>query len=620
MHDAQAASDKQLPPGPQERVLQALCAIATGALLAWMLHYSRYGIDFTDESFYLIWISDPFLFDWSLTQFGFIYHPLYQILDGDIARLRQFNIGLVFLLSWCLTALALRASSAGATRSRVELAIVSAGFSVACLVTFSSWLTTPNYNTLAFQALLVASIGAVLAAPRATASSTLGWLLIGVGGWLAFMAKPSSAAALAVGTLVFLLVSRRFSWRLLGMAGGVALLLLLVSAWLIDGSIHGFVARLQTALTFYGDLGSGHTPQKSFRLDNFYLHAREKMAVRIGTGLAFVGAWCALAKAPRVRLVGVLVSLACLAFTLAIVMGAVRGLAGFGEFRSLIIGSIAMASIALAVVVFRARLPEYLRQPRWSLALLLVVMPYVYAFGTNSNYWWSAGFVGVFWLLGALILLGPLAQTRGGWAFALPLVFGTQALSALLVQTGMELPYRQPQALSANDSLTAVGRDGSLLVLSADFARYVQAIQSATQTAGLTPGTPVIDLTGQSPGVLYAMQAKSIGQPWTVGGYPGSQKLAEAALARVPCELLSTAWLLIEESGPRRLPPHVVASYGARFETQFALAATWQTAPGAGGYVGVREQKLLKPLEASLVLAECRNTRTFASNLTDRTP
>ena len=35
----------------------------------------------------------------------------------------------------------------------------------------------------------------------------------------------------------------------------------------------------------------------------------------------------------------------------------------------------------------------------------------------------------------------------------------------------------------------------------------------------------MIDLTGQSPGILYAIGAVNVGQAWTIGGYPGSKRL-----------------------------------------------------------------------------------------------
>lgn len=39
-----------------------------------MLKYGAYDIDFTDEGF-LTWVSNPFIYDFSTAQFGFITIP-----------------------------------------------------------------------------------------------------------------------------------------------------------------------------------------------------------------------------------------------------------------------------------------------------------------------------------------------------------------------------------------------------------------------------------------------------------------------------------------------------------------------------------------------------------------
>ena len=85
-----------------QRAMTVLSALGSVLVLGLLLKYSAYGIDFTDESFYLVWISNPFIYSVSLTQFGFIYHPLYSLLGGDIAALRQANILITYGLAWSL--------------------------------------------------------------------------------------------------------------------------------------------------------------------------------------------------------------------------------------------------------------------------------------------------------------------------------------------------------------------------------------------------------------------------------------------------------------------------------------------------------------------------------------
>lgn len=56
-----------------------ICALPALGLLLRVCIYAGHGFDFTDESYYLFWISNPFQYDWSVTQFGFVYHPLYRL-------------------------------------------------------------------------------------------------------------------------------------------------------------------------------------------------------------------------------------------------------------------------------------------------------------------------------------------------------------------------------------------------------------------------------------------------------------------------------------------------------------------------------------------------------------
>ena len=72
--------------------------------------------------------------------------------------------------------------------------IISGIISTASLVSLTRWLPTPSYNGLALQALFVAAAGLLLADKKVYRASVAGSVLIGIGGWLAFMAKPTTAA------------------------------------------------------------------------------------------------------------------------------------------------------------------------------------------------------------------------------------------------------------------------------------------------------------------------------------------------------------------------------------------------------------------------------------------
>ncbi|CDZ37277.1 Putative membrane protein [Neorhizobium galegae bv. officinalis] len=587
----------------------AVASLGTLAILSWILKYTFYGIDFTDESSYLVWISNPFSYGASASQFGFIYRPLYILLGGDIAALRQANILITFGLGWALAHTHLTSLAPEVDQGRVDLHVTAAGLSVSSLILFNTWLATPNYNSLAFQALLITAIGLLLAEKAFTYRSSLGWIIIGIGGWLAFMAKPSTAVALAVGIFICLLVARKVSIRLMLLTAVTALGLLLSSALMIDGSISGFVKRLQLAAEFSQYLGGGHTIHQILRIDNFRVRAPGQIAILSILVAALVAIWGAYTEKPKGAIVSLIVAVGFFSVTALLAFGQVHKTAGLGEFEGLLIFGVVFAA-ALTGLIFGGPAPlKSISSVQWAVSIIFLVMPHIYAFGTNRNYWENGAWVGIFWLLAGTTLLRPVVRKRGNWSFALPLALAAQTVTAILLQTGLERPQRQTQPLRLNETPLEIGPHRSVLVLSAGYAAYLTDAAAAAQSSGFEIGTPVIDLSGQSPGILYAIGAESIGQAWTIGGYPGSLKLAKAALERVACEKIAAAWILFEPDGPRSVPVELMPSLGAAFPEAYQQVGTWRTAPGAGGYDGSRTQELYKPTAPIEVLNACRAIR-----------
>src|ERR1019366_10382367 len=68
-------------------------SIAAGlCITAWVLWRCRFGYDLTDEGAYLTAISNPSIYKATATQYGFVYHPLYELVGGNIAFLRHANV------------------------------------------------------------------------------------------------------------------------------------------------------------------------------------------------------------------------------------------------------------------------------------------------------------------------------------------------------------------------------------------------------------------------------------------------------------------------------------------------------------------------------------------------
>lgn len=594
-----------------EYVLALFSSLGAILIIHWLLKYSAYGIDFTDESFYLVSILNPFLYPASITQFGFIYHPLYLLLNGDIVALRQANLLLTFGLGFCLTYIFLK-HLVEIKGGSLLLSVISSGFAVSSFIFFDSWLLTPSYNSLALQSLMISSIGLLLAGRCFSFKNAVGWFLIGVGGWLAFMAKPSTAVLLAVSTIVYLLLSRKFSIRLLALSTTCMLLLFLASAMLIDGTILGFWRRLKLGVDYSQVLGGGHSLGQLFRIDNFQLDQKTIFVIWIFLISLFIAFWSFDVKAKKWSLVGVIISITFFVLTASVTLGWIDHALGFGQFQDLLIFGIVFPMICSILVLHRNNRLTPRITVQWPIFIFLMTTPYIYAFGTNRNYWQNAGSADIFWLLGGVTLLAPLIRGRAAWLMLLSIALATEAVTAMLLQTGLEQPYRQPQALRLNSSPLAFGPGESQLILSSSYAEYISKAVEVAHHAGFISNTPVIDLSGQSPGVLFALGAKSIGQAWVIGDYPGSLSLSKLAFGNVSCQTIAHAWVLLEPDGPRNIPIDLMTFLGANFPADYKLVGTWVTAVGAGGYAFSRRQELYEPVLPNETLKLCLNLRKGA--------
>ena len=582
-----------------EDCLMVFLGIGTFFILGWLLSNAGYGIDFSDEGYYLVWMSRPFSYDWSTTQFGFIYHPLYILLNGDISSLRQANMLMIFLLAWFLIIILLRKSNNAALQSGFHQVLLAAGLAVTSLCYFSLWIPTPSYNSLGFQAMLIVSAGTLLSDMDRRFSSFMGWVLIGFGGWLAFMAKPPLAVALGGSVLAYIVLSRKFTLTLMLLSLGVAISLFIASAIAIDGSIAGFFTRLKVGVDFSNIVGAGYTLKQIFRVDRFSLGAKEVYGLLIFFVFSFVSAYFVCFSRPLLRLVSILFSGVALFFCIVVIFGFSELNLGGGAFQGLVIWAIPFGLAAFYMAFyFRDRLS--VGGAQLSLSSFFLVLPHVFAFGTNGNYWQVGSYVGIFWVLaGVAFVSGNITSKKVRMGlFSVALV--AQLITVLLLKSGMENPYRQMEPLGMNNTSVEIRHPGSVLLLSDGYATYINNAVVSARKAGFTLDTPIIDLTGQSPTLLYALGAESIGYPWIAGGYPGSMEVARLGLQRVPCEKLVSAWVLLEPGGPRALTEGLLTDFGADLYEDYEIVSTWLTAEGAGGYKTSRNQRLLKPLRSGI--------------------
>ena len=148
----QSCSDNKIRATASSAIVILIGLASTIYVCSW----TSYGLDFTDEFASLNWISDPYLYGISISQFGFFYHGLFVMISEDISLLRTFSI---------VSCIGIELVSATNCRhdglDRITSLCFSIPFGFVSVLSFWNWLITPNYNILNLQGLLITAIGLV---------------------------------------------------------------------------------------------------------------------------------------------------------------------------------------------------------------------------------------------------------------------------------------------------------------------------------------------------------------------------------------------------------------------------------------------------------------------------
>lgn len=583
-----------------ERTLLVLSAVTTAILFAWLLYYSSYGLILTDEGFWLTAMANPFAYSINIppTFFDFVHHWPYQWAGGDIAILRMANVTLTMALGWILSFLTVqRFWRVG----WLHAAALSGGIASLALVAFYWRALTPNYYTLTFHSLLMVMIGLLLADRPGRMRQILGWILVGVGGWFCFMARPATAAAIALVVVLYVIVlGRRFLLPMLG-AALIALALLVATAYLISGGISGLVTRMVNGAEGITLLGIGHDVHHILRIDWLETN-RAQLAI---AGLLATLLLLSIFMASKHKL---LTSLALAAVLIATIETALLGTDPISI--KLSTSFLVPAFTCLGAMFYRKGLVLRTQAPtNIALALIFLVLPHLFALSSRLNYWILGSDVCLFWMIALVAFLSPLAQEGRPVVTLLSLTVLAQLLTASVVNAGILKPWSQMKDLRAYAAVTPLPGGGKL-VLSQPLHDYLATARAQARAADLEVGTPAVDLSGRSPALLYVLETRALGLPWLIGGFPGSNAVAVEALGLENCADLAKAWILIEPEGPRHLDQaSVMASFGAG-QTDYVVAATLETPVYDGDFRNAYRQFLFKPVRpAALAERSCREAR-----------
>ncbi|WP_323100634.1 hypothetical protein [Intrasporangium sp. YIM S08009] len=594
--------------------------VTIGALLAmgmaaWL---ATHGLDLTDEGLYLNAISHPADDRSTLLLFGFVYHPLYVMAGGDVVVMRWIGMGLSVLAMAALSWVAMGTKAlVGHRPLRLPLRVaVSAGVGATALATVAQMPMSPGYNSLTLQGLAAATAGLVLAVTRHGIQRKTGAVLVGLGGWLTFMGKPTTAAALAAIVIVtFLALPGR--WRssmwmapvAAAAAGGLSLAV-------FSSGPGDLVTVLSNGVATSQALG-GH--DSLIRRDPF-LGQPTTLALLVLAGALAVGAALVAARLDQrkgTHLRGTRAAALVLLLVLLGVLGVcaraivwrwgqapvTMALAASDAAANLLLGSgVAITAVAGALAWAATRQPrrragflahiDGSRRTHLTLVGALLCMPLAQAFGTNVNLWAAQGRAVSFWLLAlSLLLVRHVSAPHTRLLWMTPSLVAVTLLIATLAASAAA-PYRYAPAASATVETRVAG--GSIRLTSADHQAAAD-LTTLARRLGFDERTRVLDLTGDSPGSIFVLGARAVGQGWIIGGYRGSESAARLAIDNDRCNVQG-AYLLVSPSAPRAIPTRVLTEVGRALDRDYDAVGVFSRArPSVGAAPRVEAVTVYRP-------------------------
>lgn len=562
----------------------------------WFLHYAKYGLDFSDEGAYLNYIAYPYEYTFNLpiTLFGFIYHPFYVLFNENIVLLRIFNVLLTFSLAFFLI-------------KKINIVnekpfVLNIAIACTSLLFFSIGILTPNYNILTFQSVILSLIGLLKIVKIESDNryeKIIGAIFIGVGGWLCFMGKPSSAMLLAIIFVVYLFFIKKLFTLHTVISICTAIILLLLSCYLIDGSIISFSDRIIESIKLQFSLANGHTFANLFRFDTFPpLNINYIFFIIIFEVIFFY----LLIKNLLHKYILYIFFITGLSILLFCILSPNNYINIFSD-RLILIFTPISCIISIILLYFNK---ININWENLSLVIIMLSMPYVCTIGTDGNYWQTQSLYSYFWILASILILNSVEKDKNNLMLFFP--FFTQLITFMLLnQYISERPYRQPAIKTNNYTCNLI--NNNILKLGSNVCEYIKTAEYQAKKSGLKEGDYIIDLTGQSPTIIYLLKAKSIGQPWLIGGYAGSNIFASLILRNKSCEKLAKAWILFEPNGPRSLSAEILKEFGSNIN-EYAIKTIFNTPVTAGGYSFSRKQYLMKyNEERQKLLYNCLNNK-----------
>ena len=584
-----------------------------------LIYFCKFGFDLTDEAQYLNWYHNPYEFSALRSFYGHFLSLIYWKFDKNIVSLRIFNI----LFTYILGIFAVRANlifieknnSKANSKLKWTISIILAS------LTFSSiGVFTPSYNDLTLWGCLIFGISLPISKISNFKKgnlfivnlSKISPFLFLISFYLIANAKLTTFVILAVPFFAFIYFFKIFSVRKIILFISFFIILFGISISYYRGGLISAFNDLSAGKDLWLILGAGYdftSLIKSFsKILPLYL-----LSIPIALFQILCWNWFKNLKfRNRDKILFVLYPTSVIIIFIflfrpfEIDQYLVRIL-NLGFFTLWIMGLALSGIIKYPFSKFRS---DYQENKSFFSTLLLFLIPIAFGFGSNNDYVIFFNKSSIFFILTFIALHKKdfSYHLLKNYHFFISILLITLVLLSTNISNKYINPYREPGSFLINTDSFYFDKSSVKVYLDKNKVNYLEAVKSSLYTNGFNKNDLILDLSGQSPGLIYAFNGTPIGFPWIVGGYKGSYELAEEIMRKIPCSKIEKAWLIIEENGPRSINLDSILdlidtnNYEKVFEIDFPdKTGNW------GQFEGIRRQSIYKPIKSNKFLDNCIN-------------
>jgi hypothetical protein len=548
-----------------------------------IINFNR-GFDLTDESYYLLSAERPEDIRASVTQFGFYTGLLYKAVNGSIYGFRVLGFSILILLSLGFGYLFnnLLENHININVDNFEKTANISLITLTTLLYYGWWLPSPSYNWLNLVSIflvssgLIASCFPILKNKRAELFSIyFGATLIGIGGGLSFLTKPTSAIALALLALFWIefFGHPKKKLVLIKVSFLMSLFFLIFHVMVFEEGPKAFLNKillghdLLLSLGSHGFTSAGYSALKDILRIPYFILTKNAFGYiwLIIYVIYFITIRKLKDKSPFILNIVSLIAFLTIFFKLnPYYKGGENISLGYGIvllFVSFII--ICLINFLFSSVIFKSQNFNLKSLGNlWILPIFIFLFSFAYSFGSGNPLIYNVFGSTVFIVASFMLLIYYQRTTFGSQFFFQIFILMISKISFdILFYDAFEKPYRLGNSIEKQTEMVIVGRKNSPIFVDILLKEYIVSLKKNFFHFEGTWETGLLDFTGETPGAVFITGAKFIGTQWLVGGYPGSERFTLKALNLIPKNVIENSLVLTSINGQRPIPISILEKF-----------------------------------------------------------